>query len=340
MEFSSGLINGYTYLEIKYPLIKRENMIIKRWVLHAIVQNMIAILPNKFSYKLYFFLQRNLGGLKFIAEVHQYLWYTTQIYMRVKKYHINSDTFFELGTGRTLVMQIGFWILGVKRQITVDLNPYLDEKSTKQIIKNIIDKNDEYYFLFKDYISKEKYYTCINELDRLLNMDLKQIMSSLNIEYRPNWDARDLNFILDDKIDVYYSNQVLEHIPEEVLEIIIQESRRVLKKNGLSVHYIGPHDHFAGIDKTITRVNYLKFGDSVWNLIAGNKFMYHNRLISLDYDRLFSKNRFEQVEVKKDVDELSLKVLNNGFKVNKKFNKYNNEELAVRAIMHCDKPIK
>lgn len=153
-------------------------------------------------------------------------------------------------------------------------------------------------------------------------------MKSLNIQYYPYQDARNLDTIETSSVDVYFSNQVLEHISYDVLKDIFQEGKRVLVENGLFIHFIGLHDHFATIDSSISKVNFLKYSNTKWKILAGNKFMYHNRMRSTDYSGLFERYRYSIVKMDSFIDNRSKKLLEDGFKVHSQFEKYSIEELA------------
>lgn len=54
------------------------------------------------------------------------------------------------------------------------------------------------------------------------------------------------------------------------------------------VHKIDYSDHFSHSDKSISPINFLQFTDSEWHKIAGNRYMYMNRLRHDDFIHLFS----------------------------------------------------
>ena len=78
-----------------------------------------------------------------------------------------------------------------------------------------------------------------------------------NIEYIMSCDARNTK-LPDASFDYVVSSNVLEHIPSDVIEGIVTESRRILKPGGVHVHHINPGDHSA-FDPSVTTVNFLRY---------------------------------------------------------------------------------
>lgn len=53
-------------------------------------------------------------------------------------------------------------------------------------------------------------------------------------------------------------------------------------------------------------MNFLRFSDKEWSYIAGNQFVYYNRLRASDYITLFNELRYKVVHVEKTIDENSM----------------------------------
>jgi len=133
--------------------------------------------------------------------------------------------------------------------------------------------------------------------------------------------------------DFHISHAVFEHIPQEAIRGILKEARRLLTPEGLLLHIIDPSDHFSHDDASITAVNFLQFNEREWKKWAGNKFMYHNRLRAYEYINLFKEMGVRILNQKHAVDEQSLKVLRNGFRLDSKFQQVGLEELAITSLI-------
>jgi SAM-dependent methyltransferase len=168
---------------------------------------------------------------------------------------------------------------------------------------------------------------------KLLSFDgrIDGLLKLMNIRYIAPGDARRLP-VADAAMDFHVSNTVLEHIPPKVLEEILSEARRVLTPEGLLVHHIDPSDHFSHEDSSIVAVNFLKYSDDEWRRLAGNQFMYHNRLRASDFVRIFERAGVRILRIETRTDQPSLSALRNGFSLSERFSGVDPEELAVTEL--------
>ena len=123
---------------------------------------------------------------------------------------LKDATVFELGTGRRLLLPIGFWLLGAKRIVTVDLHPYLREELVALDLQ-YLRANERWFRKFFSRVDAEP-----ARMDQLLALQtgkgvLKRAMELCGITYHPNTDAA-ITDLADGSIDLHVSNQVLEHI--------------------------------------------------------------------------------------------------------------------------------
>lgn len=152
-----------------------------------------------------------------------------------------------------------------------------------------------------------------------------------NIQYLAPADATNTN-LLNNSIDYHISTNVLEHIPYEVLKNLFIEAKRILKDKGIAIHFIDSSDHFQHQDNSISRINFLRFSDNDWANIAGNQFAYCNRLRASDYLNLFNEVGFDIIHMEKGIDENSMNKIQDGFKINKKFNLYKSEDICTTSL--------
>ena len=122
-----------------------------------------------------------------------------------------------------------------------------------------------------------------------------------------------------------------QHPPDGIRELL-DEARRVLRESGLLVHIIDPSDHFSHSDDSISAVNFLQFSEAEWDRLAGNRFMYQNRLRAQDYFDLFKGAGVTLLRTEKTVDAESLAALRNGFRADRRFEKMSPEELATTRV--------
>jgi hypothetical protein len=98
----------------------------------------------------------------------------------------------------------------------------------------------------------------------------------------------------DDAIELFVSNNTLEHIPPAVLATIMAELRRVAAPGAVMDHFIDISDHYAHFDHSITEFNYLRYPSRAWRLF-NNRLQYQNRLREPDYRRLVEEAGFTVV---------------------------------------------
>ena len=296
------------------------------WRWKARIQNTVAALP--WSNELYFRLQRSFGNLR--PGRHSPLeWFTAAAQMaswiEEAGGAVAGKSFLEVGTGRTVDLPLGLWLCGAGHVTTVDLNPYLSDALVAESLNFVkTHKKESVEALGQRGEAR---------LNRLANLEggLKELLALTNIDYKSPADATNLK-LPDGSIDFHVSYAVLEHMPREIVEATLKEARRLLRPEGLLLHVIDPSDHFSHDDDSITAINFLQFSDDEWRRLAGNRFMYHNRLRAHEYLQLFEQAGFKILLIKQITDERALSELQKGFRVDSRFQKVNVEQLAVRNI--------
>ena len=141
------------------------------WKLKAKIQNLVNSLPPSLSYPIYYWMQRNVGGLRednlnpmsgLEAGIA-----TCKRIEKIGRSFVGA-TFLEVGTGRRINTPLAFWLLGAERVITVDLNPYLKE----ELVKNDLD------FIQKNKIEIQKLFE-----GRIFNDRLNSLLNFISSEY-------------------------------------------------------------------------------------------------------------------------------------------------------------
>jgi SAM-dependent methyltransferase len=216
-----------------------------------------------------------------------------------------------------MALPLSLWLCGASEIITVDLNRYLKERLVMADIEYIRRNEEEVRRIFAP-IHRGPLFE--ERLERLLAgvRGLDQLLALTTIQYWAPADASRLP-LQANSIDYHISFTVLEHIPPAVLKGIFQEGRRLLRPAGLFVHNIDFTDHFAHSDGTISSVNFLQFSEREWDRVAGNRYMFHNRLRLDEFEDLLTDLNLEIVALDSKVDEEAVNLLENGFPVSKRF---------------------
>ena len=334
------------------------------WIFKVLIQNAAALLPACISNSAYYWMQRHFGGLRPVKiDPSDHLNAGLEICDVIRKNGgmVEGKTFLEIGTGRRLNMPIVFWLSGAGKIITLDKNEYLKEELVLEDIKRMTDgessPTDKHRLTQIDKeqeISKEdsrkvgfspeaninhpssSAFICGQSSSSSLPLlsqcrSLSDVMKTANIQYVPNADAADLSGV--GSFGYHVSLNVFEHIPSDVLTAILKKGAKNMNEGGLFVHIIDMTDHFSHSDKSLSSINFLKYSDKNWNLIAGNRYMYQNRLRVDDYETLFKEAGLEIVDIKKTIDENALAVLSNGLMVDEKYSGKPSEVLATTRIV-------
>lgn len=273
----------------------------------AFIQNTISKLPSRISYSTYFLIQKKFGNLKNINPFSSLKrgYKIIKILKEIDE-NIENKRFIEVGTGRAPILPLSLFLHDAKEITTVDLNPYLShyvwEESLLWISKN------------KHFIRKEFPFINQEKLDFISNYKSKKnslipLLKQIGINYLAPCDATNLPFE-QNSFDFHISSNVFEHIPKSILEGIMKESKRIIVKEGTFIHGIDYSDHFSHSDKNISPINFLKFSSEEFNSLAGNRYMYMNRMRDDDFQELFDNLKFNTIYKEEEINEELLKLLN------------------------------
>jgi hypothetical protein len=298
-----------------------EESILERllsWKTKALVQKAVSALPSRISYELYYQLQRKFGGLRRvnpIVGIQDGIRIVNSIEAIGRS--VEDKVFIEVGTGRTITVPITLWLCGASRIITVDANPYLKVELIEEEI-DFIRKNKATVL---GILSSRRNRKQFNErFDRIVlgKIDIESFMRESQIEYLAPVYARHLP-VGDKTVDYHVSNKVFEHIPPDVLRLILTEGRRKVKDDGLLVHRIDFSDHFSHSDPRISTINFLQYSEERWLRYAGNRFMYHNRIRIDEFEKIIEDVGLKIIDKQLEIDQDAVRLIRSGFKLDKRF---------------------
>jgi SAM-dependent methyltransferase len=221
-----------------------------------------------------------------------------------------DKVFFEVGTGRVPLVPLAYWLMGAARTITIDLNPYLKVELVRESLDYIHANQSEIKALFGTLMQQRRLQELLDFRSRE-SFSLEACLRLCSIEYIAPGDAARTG-LPDRSVDFHTSYTVLEHIPPQVLERILEEGNRIVRSKGVFVHMIDYSDHFSHSDKTISSINFLQYSDKVWTRYAGNRYMYMNRLRHDDFLSLFQAAGHRILATAPTVDDRVSKLLEQG----------------------------
>lgn len=141
------------------------------------------------------------------------------------------------------------------------------------------------------------------DVERLAKLDLIQHAAARLGGRIDSWDAladygieyRAPYYVVDDgtRVDCSCSNEVLEHVPANQLTALLKGLRSIT--NGITTHSIDYSDHYARSDRSVSRLNFLRYSDKEWRPFNSGK-QFVNRLRHSDYVRMFREAGFTILE--------------------------------------------
>ncbi len=297
------------------------------WKNKALIMNILSKLPlGEF---LYITVQRLFGRLN--SSPYSRIPHIIKMlsWLKAQGDLVNDKILFEVGTGHIPLLPIGFFLAGAKKVYTYDLNKRLQLNMLTETLEHLIQTKEQIKTLFLDFVTEpifEERFNIIIEYHKKPEEFLKRA----NIIYVAPGDAAESK-MEDKSIDLHFSCTTFEHIPFQILNNIMIECIRILKDSGKSIHFIDPSDHFQHQDKTITKINFLKYSQEEWAKIGENQFAYCNRLRYLEYKKIFTNLGFRILKEDKSLCLESIESIKHGFQIHKDFESYSIEDLCVTS---------
>lgn len=234
---------------------------------------------------------------------------------------IKDATVLEVGSGWQPMIPVLYSVAGASRVYLTDLNVLLRPDTFSAALRAL---RTERQVIVNDLKVDAQM------LDHVLREDparsMQERLKELHLVYLAPCDCRSLSLPAD-SLDVVTSRACLEHIPPDVLQDIFHESYRLLKRGGLACHWVDPSDHWEHQDKSLTRVNFLKYPDALFRWTSINPINYQNRLRHPEYVEMLGKAGFRLIREERMVDEASLRSLPH-MRIAKRFRRFSYEDLA------------
>ncbi|GAB3636600.1 hypothetical protein GCM10027422_21900 [Hymenobacter arcticus] len=295
------------------------------FLVKALIQNAVAVLPRQLGQPVYYGLQRRFGALRQVNYAH-HLRRAADLAEVVRSQGLPLEgRYLEVGTGWLLSTPVGLWLAAATEVLTVDLHAYLKEELVLGLLICIGSHQAEIQALYP--------WVAPAELQRKTQLlaacaSLADLWAAVPIRYLAPADATCLRLPAA-SIDYHYSTNVLEHVPAPMLAGLLAEARRVLRHGGHAVHVVDLSDHFAHDDPARLAVHCLRFGAVAWAALAGNRFMYQNRLRLPQYQQLFAAAGLGIKWQRTHVDPASLRRLQQPHPpVQRRFQHFTPHELA------------
>ena len=300
------------------------------WKVRAAIQRSIARLPSKLSYATYYGVQRAVGGLRHSDPTSRLIaGRETWCHLLAAGASPTGKVFFEVGTGTTPMAPIAYWLMGAARTITFDLHPYVKDALVREELAWMDQQPERVHAVLDDLLDRDRF----DELRRLYkhsSFSLARLLALCGIEYAGPADAANTG-LPGQSVDFHTWYTVLEHVPPDVLKLILSEGNRIIRPAGLFVHLVDYSDHFSHSYGAISAINFLQYSDSEWEHYAGNQYMYANRLRHDDMLALFAASGHDVLNVKPTLDERCRTIVTQGrLRLHDRFAGKSADVLAIR----------
>ena len=229
-------------------------------------------------------------------------------------------TFYEFGAGWDLAIPLAYGLLGIGRQVLVDIRPSARVELVNDSLASFERLRPEL-----EEIAGRELRAGGGPIQRL-----EELEERFAIRYLAPCDARDTGLPAG-SIDFVSSTDTCEHIPGADLAGIFRECHRLLRPGGAFSSRIDLQDHYAYFDRSLSKYNFLRFSDRAWNL-ANSPIHHQNRLRSPEYLQLVRDAGFELVvEKPSGPSEAGLKELES-LPLAPRFRRFPPEELGVTVL--------
>ena len=205
---------------------------------------------------------------------------------------LDSDVL-EYGSGWLPIIPLLFQLAGARRLILTDVEKLMDEHTIARA-RQVVSEN-----LAQVAAALHQSETALTE----------RLTRPTNFDYLVPWDSSAHPAA---SVDIVISRAVLEHVPPAAIRQAVGEFDRILRPGGAMCHVIDNSDHWEHKDKTLSRVNFLRYEDGFyWKLACLNVQSFQNRLRHSDYLQLFADYGWTAVLDTGTPDETCLRDLEN-----------------------------
>lgn len=262
------------------------------WYLKAAVQGVLSRLPE--SQRWNRLLQRHVTRSLHLGD-ERFLGKWRQCERHIATFQAAGGTtedfvVAELGTGWCPTTAVGLALSGAREVISIDTQPLVQREQLIVVLE-----------LYQRHLETESVALPCGgtdeALDRIATLLAQpgspmEMMARLGVRLLVA-DARRLD-LPDRSIDLFVSNNTLEHIPGDVLKDILREFHRLARNDAVMSHLINMADHYRSFDASLSVYNFLRFSEQRWRKFNSH-LHYQNRLRVSDFRRIHAEAGWEVV---------------------------------------------
>ena len=156
-----------------------------------------------------------------------------------------NGTVLDFGTGWMPIIPVLFCLAGARHIYLTDIHRLMDENTLEDAKNFVIDNID-------------KVASVLNVPGQELSEKLR---NGMNYTYDVPWSGKRMPAR---SVDIIVSRDVMEHIRPNTLKDAVVDFRRILRPSGYMCHIIDNSDHWQHVDRSISRINFLRFSNKIW----------------------------------------------------------------------------
>jgi hypothetical protein len=306
-----------------------------RWVAKAVVQNTLAALPKGVAVNAVLQRHGTRSTVLTPERVVEKLARVVPMHLRHLAQHsprrLGDTRVLEAGTGFTPIVPVGLHLAGVRSVHTVDIVELTTVRSVQELLR-CVEGASRTGLLRRLCPWVDEAREAELRDARGGAADLPELLSRLGVTYEVG-TALQVS-LGDGTVDLAISNNVLEHVPRDVIGGILRESARVGTPDVVVSHHIDLRDHYAKFDRRIDVFHNLRFSRRQWRWI-NSRLEPQNRLRYPDYLAVFAEAGFEIVS--EDVRQGSEELLRET-RLAAEFRRYSTDDLRVIDMWIAAKP--
>lgn len=302
-----------------------------RWLAKAALQRALGFLPQQGEPLNYLLQRRVLRTLPAGEATLRQKFTRAATHLAAYEAHgpgtpAADATFFEFGAGWDLAIPLAYALLGVGRQVVIDIRP----SARLELVEATL----------------ATYERLRPQLEQAAGRPLRDppaavssfadLERQLGVRYAAPCDARATGLPAA-SVDFVSSTDTCEHIPPADLARIFAECRRLLRPGGAFSCRIDLQDHYAYFDPGLSRYHFLRFSDRAWALV-NSPLHFQNRLRASDYLRLVREAGFAVVaQHASGPNERGLAELR-ALRLAPRFRSYSLDDLGVTVLSFVARP--
>jgi SAM-dependent methyltransferase len=236
----------------------------------------------------------------------------------------------EVGPGWNPVMPYVLRLAGCRKVVLCDATPHLTPTLLRATLRQMRDVAGKLASELEITSAKVE-----ETLPRPGSQGFAGLLSESGFEYRAPFDldqAEDLT----GSVDLVTSHAVLEHVPRAKLLPLLRAMRRLLRPDGLTIHFIDHVDHWHHFDPGISPINFLKF-PAWWWRVLNSPIAHQNRLRSAQHLALVREAGFRVIHLESRVDPQALEDARR-LHLDREFQSFHPDDLAVTSTFLVARP--